>query len=473
MKKTLIFLLLLGISTFVFAQNLVNEGFEGSFPPSGWTYSNTSQTTVNPHAGSYSVLFGTTGGYLYYSTTKLSKPGTLTWWAMGETIGQGRTIQSQYSFDGTTFYTLETYVVTGSYSQRTSDLSAYSDIFVRFYASVGNKKGYIDDVQITTRPPTIQPSSLNLQPTSPTSATITWTPGNGTYSVVFLREGTIGTPGNPVDGTIYTAGTWTNKGTQLGNTGYYCVYNGTGSSVDLTNLTSYGTYYAIVFTFNGPGDAARYLAGGNTGDGTLPVELSSFTAFITIQNFIMLEWVTQSETNVSGYYLFRNNANDLYSAERINAFVGATNTSQETSYVFTDREANAGYTYYYWLQHIEMSGESEFHGPVSVTLNATQNYQPIIPLVTQLKQVFPNPFHEKTIISYGIARKSAVSLVIVNVKGQVVRQLVEVNTVKNAGNYRVYWDGRNDRGEAVGSGVYFARMTAGTKVSAQKLILLK
>ena len=97
---------------------------------------------------------------------------------------------------------------------------------------------------------------------------------------------------------------------------------------------------------------------------TLPVELSSFTAVMTAQNYVLLEWVTQSETGVSGYYLFRSLTNNLSGAERINAFITATNTSQETSYVFTDREATPGYLWYYWLQNIDLDGNLDFHGPL-------------------------------------------------------------------------------------------------------------
>ena len=206
-------------------------------------------------------------------------------------------------------------------------------------------------------------------------------------------------------------------------------------------------------------------------DDTVPVELSSFTGIITPQNFIMLEWITQSETNVSGFYLFRNNADNLSDAERINAFIQATNTSQEASYIFVDSEAIPGYTYYYWLQHIDLSGEFEFHGPVSIHLSNTNTVMPAIPLVTSLQSIYPNPFNPTATISYGLSKAAGVELVILNLKGQMVRRLV--SEAKNAGSYRVMWDGRNDNGVAAATGVYLVRMRAGSYKETRKLIMLK
>ncbi|MFO7660646.1 MAG: FlgD immunoglobulin-like domain containing protein, partial [Candidatus Cloacimonadaceae bacterium] len=157
--------------------------------------------------------------------------------------------------------------------------------------------------------------------------------------------------------------------------------------------------------------------------------------------------------------------------DRINAFIQATNTSQEASYVFIDSEAMPGYTYYYWLQHIDLSGEYEFHGPVSVHLNNLTPDMPAIPLVTSLQSIYPNPFNPAATISYGLAKASNVELVIMNTRGQVVRRLT--SEYKNAGTYRVRWDGRSDSGTAVTTGVYLVRMTAGSYKTTQKLIMLK
>lgn len=253
----------------------------------------------------------------------------------------------------------------------------------------------------------------------------------------------------------------------------YPIWAGQDWTVCSIDMTAYSNIY-VRWIPQEPPPAAKtfYLDGVEIyQDPTVPVELSSFTGIITPQNYIMLEWITQSETAVSGYYIYKNRANSLSDAERINAFIQATNTSQEASYVFIDSEAMPGYTYYYWLQHIDLSGEYEFHGPVSVHLYNMTPDMPSIPLVTSLQNIYPNPFNPAATISFGLAKASSVEMVIMNVKGQVVRRLV--SEYKNAGTYRVRWDGRSDNGTSVSTGVYLVRMSAGSYKSTQKLIMLK
>ncbi|HOD18185.1 MAG TPA: choice-of-anchor J domain-containing protein [Candidatus Cloacimonadota bacterium] len=203
----------------------------------------------------------------------------------------------------------------------------------------------------------------------------------------------------------------------------------------------------------------------------LPVELSSFSAIATAQNYVMIEWTTQSETNVSGFYLFRNTENDPSAAERINAFIAATNTSHETDYVLYDREVLSGHTYYYWLQNIDLNGEFDFHGPVSVTISSGANNIPDIPINTGLQVVYPNPFIDQATIAFGLTKDEEVKVMIFNTKGELIRNLYSGS--KKAGNYRVFWDGCNDRGKTAPSGIYFVRMKAGKNNSSLMLTLIK
>ncbi len=207
-------------------------------------------------------------------------------------------------------------------------------------------------------------------------------------------------------------------------------------------------------------------------DSTLPVELSSFTATVTQQNFVMLKWTTQSETNVSGYYIFRNNTNDMGTAIRINSFIEATNTATETDYSFTDNEVNENTTWYYWLQHIDLNGESGFHGPISVTLSNNNNdIPPVIPITTQLSSIYSNPFSDKAIISYALAKTERVTIAVYNTKGIKVRNLVSES--HNTGTWRTSWNGRDDNGQQCSNGIYFIKMIAGKYTSTRKAVLTK
>ncbi len=89
-----------------------------------------------------------------------------------------------------------------------------------------------------------------------------------------------------------------------------------------------------------------------------------------------------------------------------------------------------------------------------------------------LHQNFPNPFNPDTTIKYDLAESADVTLQIYNVLGQVVRTLV-ASEVQNAGRYQIRWNGMDDRGVPVSSGVYFYRISAGEFQNVQKLMLLK
>lgn len=88
-----------------------------------------------------------------------------------------------------------------------------------------------------------------------------------------------------------------------------------------------------------------------------------------------------------------------------------------------------------------------------------------------LLQNYPNPFNPETIIKYQLAAPSPVSLKIYNLRGQLVRALVEAS--QNSGNHEIRWDGLDDFGNAVASGVYLYRLQAGEQVAVKKLTLLR
>jgi flagellar hook assembly protein FlgD len=88
-----------------------------------------------------------------------------------------------------------------------------------------------------------------------------------------------------------------------------------------------------------------------------------------------------------------------------------------------------------------------------------------------LGQNYPNPFNPSTTIEYGLKSRSEVSIGIYNVNGQLIRVLVSES--KPAGIYSIEWDGRDQRGTPVASGVYLSRMRAGAYLETKKLLLLK
>ncbi|MBN1826709.1 MAG: hypothetical protein JW958_10610 [Candidatus Eisenbacteria bacterium] len=92
-------------------------------------------------------------------------------------------------------------------------------------------------------------------------------------------------------------------------------------------------------------------------------------------------------------------------------------------------------------------------------------------LRTRLFPNVPNPFNPLTTIRFELAERIPVTLVVYDIRGRAVRTLE--NGVLSPGRHEAVWDGRDDAGRSVGSGVYFSRMTAGGRASVHKMLLIR
>ncbi|MDD3563795.1 MAG: choice-of-anchor D domain-containing protein, partial [Candidatus Cloacimonetes bacterium] len=100
------------------------------------------------------------------------------------------------------------------------------------------------------------------------------------------------------------------------------------------------------------------------------------------------------------------------------------------------------------------------------------NEDELVPIIaTALGGNYPNPFNPETTIHYNIKDATNVRLNVYNVKGQLVRSLVNANQA--AGAYRVVFNGRDDRGNPLSSGIYLYRFTAGKYSSTRKMMLME
>jgi hypothetical protein len=94
-----------------------------------------------------------------------------------------------------------------------------------------------------------------------------------------------------------------------------------------------------------------------------------------------------------------------------------------------------------------------------------------LPVTPRLEPNYPNPFNAQTAIGYQLSEPAKVHLAVYDVLGQPIRLLVE--GAQGAGQYQVVWDGRNERGAPVGSGIYCCRLEAGAFGAVRKMVLLK
>jgi len=120
---------------------------------------------------------------------------------------------------------------------------------------------------------------------------------------------------------------------------------------------------------------------------------------------------------------------------------------------------------------VDLDGGNAFHGPTSVAYEQPEVASPSVPLVKGINSIFPNPFNPDTTIRFGIEKDSPTQVVIYNLRGQIVRRLFD-GTV-NKGTYTLHWNGRDDNGNSVASGLYYLRLSTGGESISRKLMLLK
>ena len=168
-------------------------------------------------------------------------------------------------------------------------------------------------------------------------------------------------------------------------------------------------------------------------------------------------------SDFSHYALYRGTRSDFTPDPSNRIYAGP-----DTTYFDGGWRWNSGF--YYKLSAVDIHGnESSFAlvGPDDVTGGET----PSTPAVTFLAQNAPNPFNPATTIRFGLARQGRATLSIYDVSGRLVRTLVD--GPRSAAVYRETWDGRDARGNAVASGVYFYRLRAGTFSETKKMVLTR
>lgn len=388
---------------------------------------------------------------------------TQTTWKVKYSIDGGTTWQ-EIPFDPPNNNTFKATATVQSFSY---DLNITGNIRLSIEEATGsgtsNKRMNVDNIAITD-----YYDLSNGVPKVEGNNTITLTGGNANYSST--APGAIPNAANFTASfhkriTLLGAGPWTiNVAGPVGDWAA-CKQGSTWQAYEMTSGTA-------SFTINAAKNADIELLMGNGNNPTLPVELSHFSARLTAQNYVQLAWVSQSETNVLGYYIYRNDKPELSSAAQICPLIHGTNTSGAQNYSYLDTDLYEEGTYYYWLQNVDMDGSSNYHGYVSVILRIEEEGgTPSMPTVTMLEDAYPNPFNPSTMIPYQIKEGGKVRIDIYNTRGQLVRSFEENH--ETAGRYQINWNGRDSSGKELSSGVYLYKMSAKDYNSTKKIVLTK
>ncbi|MFZ1321883.1 MAG: CHRD domain-containing protein [Ignavibacteria bacterium] len=199
-----------------------------------------------------------------------------------------------------------------------------------------------------------------------------------------------------------------------------------------------GLWYVNIHTAVFPGGEIR----GQLTEGTLPVELSSFTANLSGNN-VTLKWSTAHESNNSGFDVERklSSSNQWVKAGNVS---GNGNSNIVNNYSYSEK-LNTG-IYNYRLKQIDYNGNFEY-------FNLSNEVNIDVPASYNISQNYPNPFNPSTKIDYELPHEGRVNIILYDISGKEVSSLV--NEVKTAGYYTVQLNSGN-----LSSGTYFYKFSA-------------
>jgi len=201
-----------------------------------------------------------------------------------------------------------------------------------------------------------------------------------------------------------------------------------------------------------------------------PVTLSTFTALYD-NGTASLNWVTQSESNNSGWNIYRGESEDSYEygdVIQINhgLIEGAGTTSLPTEYNHTDEfDVVINTTYWYMLESVDYSGMTNIYGPISLTISEPGT-NPDAPVIEGSLRNYPNPFYPQTEIRFSMPEPANVEVTIYNSKGQKVQTVY--NGYCNDDEFHTVWNAEN-----MTSGIYLYVVKVGDNTYSRKMILTK
>jgi hypothetical protein len=187
----------------------------------------------------------------------------------------------------------------------------------------------------------------------------------------------------------------------------------------------------------------------------VPVEMTSFTANVSNEGYVILNWSTATETNNQMFEIERKvETGEYFTVGFVN---GAGTTTEPQNYSYIDQTVENG-DYFYRLKQVDFNGTYEYSDEVEIDV--------IGPLSFVLEQNYPNPFNPSTNIKYSVPETGNVKLSVYNTVGEEVALLVD--GFSESGFFEVSFNASN-----LPSGVYMYKLQSANSVQTKKMMLLK
>jgi len=188
-------------------------------------------------------------------------------------------------------------------------------------------------------------------------------------------------------------------------------------------------------------------------DGSVPVELTSFTA-TSNESSVSLNWETATEKNNQGFEIQRKSDDEFITVGFVPGYGTTTETKQ---YSYIDKNLENG-VYEYRLKQIDFNGTYEYSEILGVEVSSVTTFV--------LEQNYPNPFNPSTKIKFTLPNSGMTKLYVYNLVGEKVSEIV--NEFLTEGEYNFRFDASN-----LPSGIYIAKLSNGTLNQSIKMTLLK
>lgn len=205
------------------------------------------------------------------------------------------------------------------------------DASIKNFGGTGSTSNFVlsNAFDVSVSEPTVQASNIVIDNVTTSSASISWTNGDGARRVVAMKQGTFANVADLSNQEFYMANAAYSVGERTAEQGWYIVYNGTGSSVNVTGLASGATYTIAVMEANGPANYERYNL--NTAvDNPAPVTVGVPTPDVTFQTLAVSAANLRQGKNNNLIYKFKMNVSGgAIQLNEITLPMGGTATQNE------------------------------------------------------------------------------------------------------------------------------------------------